>query len=94
MAGPTKRAQRVQADEPVAHVAPAEPPMRVADAPGPAKECCATCLGSRRIGPLLRCHGQPPTARYTNHVMGVGPAADALWPTVKDEDWCMKWAPK
>lgn len=78
------------------HVAPAEPPLKVAPEPvAVAKECCATCKGGvRGADRELRCHGQPPAARYTNHVMGVGPSGVAIWPTVPDNEWCMHWAPK
>ena len=74
------------------YISPEPPPAPVkADASG---ESCATCRGSRAVGGILQCHGQPPMSRYTNTVMGVGPVADPLWPTVQPTDWCMKFERK
>jgi hypothetical protein len=84
--------------KPIAHVAPPEPPLKVAQEPAKTAdvvECCKTCKGSRRAGDgILRCHGRPPDARYTGVVMGVGPSGDAIWPKVADDEWCMQWNPK
>jgi hypothetical protein len=72
---------------PIAHVTPALPEPAKATVRA---DTCVSCKGALRAADgHLRCHGAPPQARYANMVMGVGPSGEAIWPTVKDNDWCL-----